>query len=245
MGITIKIAGAEFAHYVTKPVIPVRSGLVGEFYFGAKEGDNLRNWADETKPLTQYGVITQDDFASIAQSKVAGYSSQAFDTPSFTLVWIGKSTNTASGFAIGSGTSTAWSGIAAFKAVQENTPFYTADNSGSPNFIQNFLTPPDTLAQDRIVVGRSEGVIGAPETMWVYTKSTSGVKSNGPQINTHNRTSTVQPWSIGYSPTSVWNTGEIMTHRAAAVYDRKISDAELQQVVDFYTGYYADRGVTI
>lgn len=247
MGITIKIAGASFSKYVSKPLLPVRSGLVGEYYFGSQELDPLKNWANQEIPLLPVGVITQGDYHANFLSAVAGYRTTLAETAEFTVGFVGKgSGENTSLFVQNHGVIAALSGLQAFKGAQDIFPCWSSDNSGATNFVQNFVTVPDNLANERVVIGRSAGAAGGPFTI----KSDfwrGGVKKSATKDDTDQRTLiSTNPWSIGYSPNpSALANGTTVTARHAFIYNRALSDAEADEVAAFLLQYYADRGITI
>lgn len=248
MGITIKIAGSNFSKYITKPLLPIRNGLVGEYYFGSKEADNLKNWANESVSLLPVGVITQGDYSASFLSAVAGFRTTLVETAEFTVGFLGGVSGEATSLLVqNQGAGIMQSGLQAFKSEQEIYPCWSSDNNGvAANFVQNFVAAPDVLSNPRLVIGRSEGAAGGPFTI----KSDfwrAGVKKSAVKADTDQRTlGSPHPWSIGYSPNpGALANGTTVTARHAFIYNRSLSDAEADEVADFLLGYYADRGVTI
>ncbi len=243
MGISIRVSGASFSKYVSKPLLEIRDGLVGEFYFGSQEGDNLRNWADESKPLTSNGVLNTLDWGVSGLSLTSGFYTSLAETANFTVVHVGKTTADFSAQLVGVRANVT-TGITAFVGANQQPACYAKDSSGLANFIA-FNDSARPFTNESIIIGRSQGDVGTPETKWV-DRWVAGERVGATNTNTDNRQlDGVYNWGIGWSPFTSVTTGATTTHRMAAIYDRKLSDTEAQQVAEFLRGYYLDRSVAI
>lgn len=244
MTLSIRVAGATFTDYLAKPTVPVRDGLVGEFYFGTSEGDNLRNWAIPSLPLSPVGAITYDEYSASHLDLISGFQTQHPDTPDFTLIHVGRTSALNTTALICAGWGTDPHGIVAFYGANQIAALYVLDTTGVAGSMQTgAICNAAPITTDGITVGRASGAVGTNPLRWVE-RQVGGVRVFNDVPGANPRVLASRAWGIGVVSGKVGDSFAV-THRAALIYNRKLSDLEVATVTAHLRSYYAARGIAV
>ena len=85
MSLVLKSTGSTFTKYVGTVAYPITRGLMGAYYFGSAETNQLRNYASGGAPLVASGSPTVNT-NSITVDRLNGYDTGLMEPSEFTLI---------------------------------------------------------------------------------------------------------------------------------------------------------------
>lgn len=254
MGIGLKISGAAFTKTVGSIYLPVRTGLVGEYYFGTSSVESIKNRANAAKPLYETGTITYNAYDAQFLGGANGFdtanvpatpSTGIQETTEFTLIFVGKLT--AGGLA---------AVISNFHSVTNgngyNSSLLTSTTAGN-NYVQHATNTTAATNITRAYVDESiDSIVIARVNVLTATsykirlavyRAGVIVTSSELTVATARQIRSTLSYKIGIANASL--TGATINARAAAIYSVCLSDGEVADAVSHLTTYFANRGITI
>jgi hypothetical protein len=239
-GSSIQCANGAFTNGLSASLTcPDRTGLIGEYIFGANSARSQKNIANNAVPLTPTGAGTPVYNAnSILLSGSASYGNgiAGYDTgivcpnTDITFIVVRKKVAQGSLSALGQ----AWFGVPNFTGFldYDNWDFYN-NQGGTPPNTAKVADPGDTAFHFAAGVGPN----GAAGTIYV---GTAGVlTSNTGPVAGAVRTGTLQ--TIKLVPTG----GYQMELAYAAIYNRALTSQQVTNAYASLQAYYAALGITV
>lgn len=245
MSFVIKIPNATFdsSKAFSSLTLPDRTSLVGEFILGGTAASSTRNRANVAAPasLVNGGSITYaSNYATVLNSSAGSYGFDTGINPSVARTVIAISSRNI-GFACHAGFGDGSVGL------------WNDWNTGVFSFSNNYTNG----ATDQAVIARTPP---ADDSTTMFFQAGSGATSGVGKLYvgksgvlvTDSGTSTsvnlqVTPYKIGAVDNAAFGggTGTVKRVAYAAIFERILSDAEVQKIYTQLTAFYANRGLAV
>lgn len=219
----------------------IRTGLVGEYAFGGTLTESRTNWANPDLPLLAVGSPTVG-VSSVACSPGNGFDTQLKETGDLTVIAVGYSTYAGFATAISNFNGTnAGQSFGLFLNAQTGKVHVQAHLSDNVTTIQNQLDMATPNGEHRMVAGR----IGSGTGFAHYNDQYKNGTHTSNKLMTSGTRGTNASHNIGIgSYVSGSGFPGTVTLAAALIYNRLLSDGELDTVYSQVRAAMSYRGVT-
>lgn len=212
--------------------VPVTDGLVGLYQFGGAEALSLINHANAALPLTKFGAPTINAMGASC-SQTACFETGLPETDAFTIIGVVKPAAT-TGMVVSNYIATTPFGSSLFQASGTTLNCGTTNGAGSNtgSSMATTVTTDWEIQMARVDATRAQA-----------QRSRAGVVTASPDAAITGRTVVARNWRVGghYATGSITGVREIL---AAAIYNRRLTDAELTSVYAALRSFFALGGVT-
>lgn len=239
-----KLTAATFNGALKGLRLPNREKLVAEYVLGGSEAESIKNRADPSRPLTVQGTPTYNTNSVLVRSHATlgyGFLTGIIPADDCTLIVVRK--NASQG---GSVPKVVMDSTARFGMGQFGSNNYGYNGEGATNQGANRAFPAaGTIYFEALVMSRqnAQRTLGGYGKLYYFSGGSLTSTTSANLNNTARRL--LGAFCIGTTSLTDTVTNNNLEVYLVAIYQRPLSEAEIEEAYDAIVAYYAALGVTV